>query len=79
MNPLTAGRLLRILLRDLGWSQLDLAKMIRRPAQAVNEICQDKKRITATTAVALARALGTSPMLWLLLDAENELSKREGP
>ena len=52
-----------------GWSQKDLAEVLGRPAQAVNEIVNKNKQITPETAVQLAHAFGTSPEFWANLEA----------
>ena len=62
-----------------GWTQGDLARIIGRPLQAVNEIIKGKKRITAATAKALGLALGTSPELWLNLETSFELATTPDP
>jgi HTH-type transcriptional regulator/antitoxin HigA len=67
------GEYLRDELEARGWTQRDLAKVIDRPLQAVNEIITGKKRITAKTAKAIAMALGTSPELWLNLQTYYDL------
>lgn len=66
----------RILVRELearGWTQKDLAKIIERPPQAINEIVKGRKQITPETALELAEAFGTSPELWTNLEAEYRL------
>jgi len=45
------------LLDDLGMTQVELARRMGRPKQAINEICRGKKEITAETADQLDRAL----------------------
>lgn len=53
-----------------GWSQKDLAAVIGRPLQLVNEIINTNKQITPETAVQLSQAFpGTSPELWANLEA----------
>ena len=54
----SAGAILRRELAARGWTQRDLAEVIGRPAQAISEIVQGSKRITAETALELAAALG---------------------
>jgi len=66
----------RIILRELesrGWSQQDLAAIMGRPVQAINEIVQAKKQITAETAHQLAKVFGTSPDFWLNLEMHYQL------
>lgn len=52
-----------------GWSQKDLAEVLGRPLQAVNEIVNASKHITPETAVQLSQAFGTSPEFWANLEA----------
>jgi len=72
----------RILLRELnarGWSQRDLAAIMGRPYQAINQIARGVKRITPETARELAQAFGTSPELWMNLEGNYrlQLAKQE--
>ena len=73
----SAGAILRRELAARGWTQRDLAEVIGRPAQAISEIVQGSKRITAETALELAAALGTSAEVWLRLDASHWLRVAE--
>jgi HTH-type transcriptional regulator/antitoxin HigA len=57
------------------WSQLDLAEILGRPAQAVNEIIAGKRSITPDTAKALGDAFGTSAQLWMNLDSAYQLAQ----
>lgn len=57
------------------WSQLDLADILGRPPQAVNEIISGKRSITPDTAKALGDAFGTSAQLWMNLDSAYQLAK----
>ncbi|MGD0141371.1 MAG: HigA family addiction module antitoxin [Tepidisphaeraceae bacterium] len=67
------GEYLRDELKERGWTQVDFARVIGRPLQAVNEIINGKKRITAETAKAIALAFGTSPELWLNMQTYYDL------
>jgi HTH-type transcriptional regulator/antitoxin HigA len=58
-----------------GLTQSRLARLMHRPLQAINEIVRGRKRITGTTALELADALGTSAELWVRLEADYELTK----
>ena len=73
------GEFLRDELEARGWTQKDLDKVIGRPLQVVNEIVNGKKRITAETAKAIGLAFGTSPELWLNLEASYELANTPDP
>lgn len=67
----------RILARELearGWTQKDLATIMGRPVQAVNEIIKGTKQITPETALALADAFGTSAEFWLNLESNYRLN-----
>lgn len=67
----------RILTRELearGWTQKDLARIMGRPAQAINEIVKGTKQITPETALELAEAFGTSPEFWTNLEAQYRLT-----
>ncbi len=67
------GEYLRDELSERGWSERDFAEILDRPTQAVSEILNGRKQITAHTAIALAQALGTSPDLWLNLQTAYDL------
>ncbi len=67
------GEFLRDELEERGWTETEFAEILGRPAQAVSEILNGKKEITAETAVSLGDALGTSGELWLNLQATYRL------
>ena len=71
------GIILRRELDARGWTQRDLAEVLGRPAQAISEIAQGSKRITAETALELSAALGTSAEVWIQLDAGYRLRLAE--
>jgi HTH-type transcriptional regulator/antitoxin HigA len=76
MTPAEAfspGEYLRDELAERGWSEAEFADILGRPAQAVSEILNGKKEITAETAVAIGAALGTSAQLWLNLQSAYRL------
>jgi len=67
----------RILARELdarGWTQKDLAAIMGRPIQAINEIIKSTKQITPETALAMADAFGTTAEFWLNLEANYRLN-----
>jgi HTH-type transcriptional regulator / antitoxin HigA len=67
------GEYLRDELEERGWSESEFADIIGRPLQALSEILNGRKEITADTAVAFSDALGTSAELWLNLQAAYRL------
>lgn len=44
-----------------------------RTAQAVNELCNNRRNVTAATALVLARVFGNSPEFWLNLQRRTDL------
>jgi HTH-type transcriptional regulator/antitoxin HigA len=71
--PVPPGEKLDEELAAKGWSQADLADVLGRPVQAINEIVTGKKAITPETAVALSRAFGSPPQYWLELESKYRL------
>jgi len=61
------------------WTQGDLAAIISRPIQAVNELISGKRAITADTARALGDAFGTGPEYWMNLESLWRLSQTAEP
>ncbi len=68
------GEFIRDELEARDWTQADLAAIMNRPVQAINEIVSGKKAITPETAVGLSQAFGTTPELWLNLEVGYRLS-----
>jgi antitoxin HigA-1 len=74
MGPVHPGEiLLEEFLRPLGVSQYQLAKEIRVPARRINEIVHGQRRISADTALRLARFFGTSERFWINLQSRYDL------
>ncbi len=74
MLPLHPGEiLLEEFLKPLGLSQNRVALDIRVPARRINEIVLGKSRITADTALRLARYFKMSPQFWLGLQVDFDL------
>jgi addiction module HigA family antidote len=74
LKPVHPGEvLLEEFLKPMGLSQNRLALDIRVPARRINEIVLGKRRITADTALRLARYFGTSPQFWLGLQMDYDL------
>lgn len=69
------GEFLREELEARNWTQLDLAEVIGKSPRLVNEVILAKRAITAETASALSKALGTSAELWMNLESVWQLSK----
>jgi antitoxin HigA-1 len=74
MPPVHPGEiLLEEFLDPLGVSQYQLAKEIRVPARRINEIVHGQRRISADTALRLARYFGTSERFWANLQIRYDL------
>ena len=74
LKPVHPGEvLLEEFLKPMGLSQNRLALDIGVPARRINEIVLGKRRITADTALRLARYFGTSPQFWLGLQMDYDL------
>ena len=74
LNPVHPGEvLLEEFLKPLGMSQNQLALRIRVPARRINEIVLGKRRVTADTALRLARFFGTTARFWLGLQTDYDL------
>jgi len=77
LAPIHPGEiLLEEFLEPMGISQYRLAKDLQVPPRRINEIVHGKRRISADTALRLARFFGTSERFWmnlqLLYDLEVE-------
>jgi len=74
MLPVHPGEiLLEEFLEPLEVSQYKLAKEISVPARRVNEIVHGQRRISADTALRLARYFGTSERFWMNLQTRYDL------
>ncbi|MCP4417057.1 MAG: HigA family addiction module antidote protein [Chloroflexi bacterium] len=72
--PLHPGEvLLEEFLLPMNISQNKLALAMRVPARRINEIVHGRRRITADTALRLARFFGTSAQFWLGLQLDYDL------
>src|SRR5947207_12325818 len=67
------GELLQAELDERGWTQKDLAEIVDRPSQVINEIIRGTKQVTPETSIQLGQALGMSPEFWLNLDSAYRL------
>ncbi|MCP4666382.1 MAG: HigA family addiction module antidote protein [Deltaproteobacteria bacterium] len=78
MAPLHPGEiLLEEFLRPMNLSQNRLALDTRVPARRINEIVHGKRRITADTALRLAKYFNMSPQFWLGLQMDYDLDVTE--
>src|SRR5579863_10678726 len=74
MPPVHPGEiLLTEFLEPLELSQYQLARSIAVPARRINEIVHGQRRISADTALRLARFFGTSERFWMNLQSRYDL------
>ncbi len=72
--PIHPGEVLLLdFLEPLGVTQHRLAILIDVPPRRINEIVHGKRRISADTALRLARFFGTSERFWINLQARYDL------
>lgn len=69
--------LLEDFMKPQGLSQYRVAQDIGVPALRISQIVNGKRAITADTAMRLARYFGTSPDVWLRLQARYDLEVAE--
>ena len=60
-------------MKPLGLTQYRMAKDIGVPALRISQIVRGQRSVTADTALRLARYFGTSPDVWLRLQASYDL------
>ena len=70
--------LLEEFLRPLGLRQVDAASELGISVNRLNELVLGKRGITADTALRLARRFGTTPQLWMHLQADWDLHQAIG-
>lgn len=74
LNPVHPGEvLLEEFLKPMALSQNRLSLEIGVHPRRINEIVLGKRRITADTALRLARYFGTSPQFWMGLQNDYDL------
>jgi addiction module HigA family antidote len=75
-NPFHPGEiLLEEFLEPKGITQAAFAERVGWTKARLNELIKGKRGITAAAALDLAEALGTSPKLWMNLQATYDLDK----
>ncbi len=73
-KPVSVGEMLREeFLLPLGLTQTALAEAMGVERRLVNELCRDRRAITADTALMLARVFGNTPDFWLNMQRRSDL------
>ena len=74
-SPFHPGKFLRQYLAEHNISQSTLARHLGMQIGVINQICNEKRGISASMGVKLGKALGTSPEFWLNLNLAYELGR----
>jgi antitoxin HigA-1 len=78
LPPIHPGEFLREeFMVPLGLSANALARRLHVPPNRITAILQEKRSVTADTALRLGRFFGTTPQLWLNLQASYDLKVAE--
>jgi antitoxin HigA-1 len=73
-KPSTVGEiLLEEFMEPLALTQSALAKAMGVQRKHVNELCNNRRNVTAATALILARVFGNSPDFWLNIQRRSDL------
>jgi addiction module HigA family antidote len=73
-KPATVAEILvEEFMQPLELTQQALADAMGVPRKHVNELCNDRRSVTAPTALILARVFGNSPEFWLNVQRRTDL------
>lgn len=65
-KPVSVGEILtEEFMEPLGMSQMEIAALSGLPRKHVNQLCRNRRAVTADTALILARVFGNSAEFWL--------------
>lgn len=74
ISPIHPGEvLLEEFIEPLGLTQHQVAVAVGVPPRRINETVHGKRRITADTALRLARYFGTTDLFWINLQSRHDL------
>src|SRR5580658_8894516 len=75
-KPATVGEILvEEFMHPMGLTQARLAEAMGVQGKHVNELCNNRRKVTAATALILARVFGMSPDFWLNIQRRSDLWK----
>ncbi len=75
-KPASVGEILiEEFMQPMGLTQVALAEAMGVQRKHVNELCNDRRNITAASALILARVFGNSPDFWLNVQRRTDLWK----
>jgi len=73
-KPATVGEILtQEFMHPMGLTQGALAEAMGVQRKHVNELCNNRRNVTAPTALILARVFGNSPDFWLNVQRRSDL------
>ena len=73
-KPASVGEILiEEFMQPMGLTQVALAKAMGVQRKHVNELCNERRNVTAPTALILARVFGNSPEFWLNVQRRSDL------
>ncbi len=73
-KPVSVGEILtREFMEPMKLTQGDLARAMGVQRKHVNELCNNRRTVTAATALILGRVFGNSPEFWLNIQRRNDL------
>jgi addiction module HigA family antidote len=73
-KPVTVAEILvEEFMEPMGLTQAALAEAMGVQRKHVNELCNDRRNVTAATALILARVFGNSPDFWLNVQRRTDL------
>ncbi len=73
-KPTTLGEILvEEFIHPMGLTQSALAEAMGVQRKHVNELCNDRRAVTAATALILARVFGNTPEFWLNIQRRSDL------
>jgi addiction module HigA family antidote len=73
-RPASVGEILiEEFMKPMNLTQAALAKAMGVQRKHVNELCNNRRRVTASTALILARVFGDSPDFWLNVQRRSDL------
>lgn len=75
MRPIHPGEQLRDEMDELGLSARALAKSLGVPVNRITSILNEKRAVTADSALRIARYFGGTPEFWLNLQSAYELRR----
>jgi antitoxin HigA-1 len=73
-KPATIGKILvKEFMKPIGLTQGALAEAMGVQRKHVNELCNDRRNVTAATALILTRVFGNSPEFWFNVQRRRDL------